>query len=235
MHQKLTFIFRPRWILQTHQKYHFLLGILTLVLFVLGLTDALILSPPDYQQFETVRILYVHVPSSWLGVALYCSMAVFSLIALLLRIPLGHFITHAIAPIGACLTLNSLITGAIWGIPTWGTWWVWDARLTSMLVLFFLYMGYSALFNSFHNTQQAYKTSAILVILGTINIPIIKWSVEWWHTLHQPASITRFAKPALAPEMLRPLFLMTLAFCCFTIWIVLSRTASLIQNERSKE
>jgi heme exporter protein C len=232
MHKNLFAIFQPRWVLRIYEKYSSFLLSLTIVLFIIGLIDSLILSPPDYQQQETVRILYIHVPSAWLGMALYCLMALFSLIGLLWHIPLSHFIAHALAPIGGCFTLNSLITGSIWGIPTWGTWWIWDARLTSMLVLFFLYLGYSALFNSFQNAQQAYRTSSVLVILGTLNIPIIKWSVEWWHTLHQPSSIMRLAKPALAPAMLRPLFLMTLGFLGFTLWMTLSRVASLIYNEK---
>jgi heme exporter protein C len=187
-----------------------------------GLWLGLAWSPADYVQGETVRIMYVHVPASWGAMLTYFGMAIMSLYAFLRQNPTAHLLTRSMASIGFCLCIVSLVTGAIWGKPTWGTWWVWDARLTSMLILAFLYAGYIITNSYVKPEQQALKISAILAIIGSINLPIIKWSVDWWHTLHQPASILRLAKPAIHWQMLVPLLIMALgmAALCFCLFLM---------------
>lgn len=193
------------------------------ILGAIGLVWGLIISPPDYQQGETVRIMYIHVPASWGALATYTVMMIFSVMALIKKTPLFYWMTHAAAPIGFALCLISLITGSIWGYPTWGTWWVWDARLTSMLLLAFLYAGYLLVTNTIENRQQALHAGGYIAIIGWINIPIIKWSVTWWHTLHQPAGIIRFAKPAVHWSMLCPLMIMAFALAAFCIGLFMVR------------
>ena len=169
-------------------------------------------SPPDYQQGETVRIMYIHVPSAWLAMACYTLIAMSALGTLVWRHPLADVSAKAAAPIGAAFTALALITGSIWGKPTWGAWWVWDARLTSMLILFFLYLGLMALWQSIEEPSRAGRAAAILALVGFINIPIIKFSVDWWNTLHQPASIMRLGGPAIHPSILTPLLVMAVGF-----------------------
>jgi heme exporter protein C len=193
-----------------------------------GLVWALCLSPPDYQQGEAVRIMYVHVPASWGALAIYTGMAITSSIAFIMRATLGHLLTKAFATVGMTLTGISLVTGAIWGMPTWGTWWAWDARLTSMLLLFFLYCGYSFLLRAFDDTDKGLRAGGVLVMLGSVNIPIIKWSVDWWHTLHQPASLLRFAKPAIHGQFLGPLITMVVAFLLLSLWMGFLRLRTLL-------
>jgi heme exporter protein C len=188
-----------------------------------GLLLGLFFSPPDYQQGETVRIMYVHVPASWGALGAYTTMALFSAGGLITRSPLMHLITKSIAPIGITFTLISLGTGSIWGKPTWGTWWVWDARLTSMLLLLFLYLGYWAFITSGEEEEKSLTAGAVLTVIGCINIPIIKGSVTWWHTLHQPASVFRFAKPAIHWTMLIPLLCMALAFAAYGLVLTFIR------------
>ena len=190
-------------------------AILMVIVFALGLRSALLTSPMDYQQFDAVRIMYVHVPCAWLSLIIYSIMAISNISGFIWRNPFSYLIAKAIAPIGAIFTLITLITGSIWGQPIWGTWWVWDARLTSVLILFFLYLGYIILVNSFDDKLKGEKIAAIISIIGFINIPIIKFSVEFWNSLHQPASILRSKGIAIAPEMLTPLMLMFGAFCCY--------------------
>jgi heme exporter protein C len=184
----------------------------TLPCLLAGLYLALVDSPVDYQQKDSVRIMYVHVPAAWMAMMGYLTLAVASAAALIWKHPLADIAGKAIAPVGAGFTLIALVTGSIWGKPTWGTWWVWDARLTSVLVLLFLYLGYLAIWNAFDQPQRAAKTAAILALVGVVNLPIIKFSVDWWNTLHQPASISRFGAPAIDPSMLTPLLLMAVAF-----------------------
>ena len=193
------------------------------ILFAAGLTYALAFSPPDYQQSETVRIMYVHVPAAWMAMMCYGFLGVASAVALIWRHPLAEVAGRAAAPIGACFTLIALVTGSLWGQPTWGTWWVWDARLTSVLILFFLYLGYMALANAFDDPARGARSSAILALVGLVNLPIIKFSVDWWNTLHQPASITRIGGPAIDPSMLKPLLLMAGAYLAFFITVLLLR------------
>lgn len=184
----------------------------TLALLAYGMYLALMASPPDYQQGETVRIMYVHVPSAWLGMGIYGLMALCSIFWLVYKHPLADLIARCAAPIGAAFTLIVLITGALWGKPTWGAWWVWDARLTSVLILFFLYIGYISLTTVDYIDDKNRTAAAILSLIGAINLPIIKFSVEWWNTLHQPASVLRLDGPTIDPAMLTPLLVMFAAF-----------------------
>ena len=196
---------------------------LTLVLMVSGLYFALIGSPSDYQQGETVRIMYIHVPSAWMALFCYTALAVSSGVALIWKHPLADLAARATAPIGAGFTFLALVTGSLWGKPMWGTWWVWDARLTSVLILFFLYLGYMALQDAFDDAERGAKASAVLALVGFINVPIIKFSVDWWNTLHQPASVLKMSGPAIHSSMLVPLLLMALAFKGYYIWLLLIR------------
>ncbi len=206
----------------------------TIILFVVGLYFALFASPADYQQGDTVRIMYVHVPSAWIAMGCYTFIALMSAIALIWKHPLADIAARAAAPLGAGFTLIVLITGSLWGKPTWGTWWVWDARLTSVLVLFFLYLGHIALTNAFDNPQRGARAAAVLALVGFVNIPIIKFSVDWWNTLHQPASVTRLDAPAIDPAMLTPLLLMALAFLLYFITMLLVRMRSDLNAARAR-
>ena len=179
---------------------------------IIGIYQGLWVAPPDYEQGESYRIIYVHVPAAWLSMFVYMVMAVSSAIFLIWRIKLADVIALASAPLGAAFTALALATGSIWGKPMWGTWWQWDARLTSELVLLFLYLGYIALRAAIEDRQAASRAGAVLALVGVVNIPIIHYSVEWWNTLHQGSTITRFDKPAMAPEMLWPLLLMAISF-----------------------
>ncbi len=204
----------------------------TVLLFAAGLYLGLVVAPPDYQQGDSVRIMYIHVPAAWMALSSYTLIAVASAVSLVWKHPLADLVAHSAAPIGAGFTLITLITGALWGQPSWGTWWVWDARLTSVLVLFFLYMGYMALINAFDNPSRGAKAAAILALVGFVNIPIIKWSVDWWNTLHQPASIARAGGPAIHVSMLVPLALMALAFTGYFICVLILRVrAELAQRK----
>lgn len=198
-----------------------------IIFFALGLKSALITSPIDYQQFDAVRIMYIHVPCAWLSLMIYSIMAISNLSGFIWKNPFSYLIAKAIAPIGATFTAITLITGSIWGKPIWGTWWVWDARLTSVLILFFLYAGYIILVNAFDDISKGEKIAAILSIVGFINIPIIKFSVEYWNSLHQPASILRKGGVSIAPEMLKPLMLMFTALVFYSILMGLIR----VKNE----
>jgi heme exporter protein C len=181
-------------------------------LFALGLPWALFNSPADYQQGETVRIMYVHVPAAWWALGIYTFMGVASFVSLVWRHALADVAARAAAPIGATFAALCLVTGSIWGYPTWGTWWEWDGRLTSMLVLFVTYLGYLALWGAVEDEDKAARLAAILCLVGLINIPIVHFSVEWWSTLHQPAAILREGGPSIHPEMLGPLFTMAGAY-----------------------
>lgn len=194
-----------------------------LIFGVVGILLALIYSPSDYQQGDCVRIMYVHVPASWGALGIYTVMAILSGWGFVTRAPLMHIITKAIAPMGIAFTVISLSTGAIWGKPTWGTWWVWDARLTSMLLLLFLYSGYWALVTSFEDEERGLMAGGVIACVGWVNVPIIKWSVEWWHTLHQPASVLRFAKPAIHWTMLLPLLCMAISFAALGLALSIIR------------
>ncbi len=194
-----------------------------IIFFILGIFFSFFYSPPDYLQGETVRIMYVHVPSAWLSLQIYFIMAVCSFISLVYKHTLTDIISRSSAPIGACFTLITLITGSIWGKPTWGTWWVWDARLTSELILLFIYLGHIIISNSYDDITKGDRNAAILTLIGIVNIPIIKWSVDWWNTLHQPASISKLSSPSIDALMLTPLIIMAISFLLIFISILLSR------------
>ena len=197
---------------------------ITILLFGAGLYMALFDSPADYQQKESVRIMYVHVPAAWMGMFCYGAMAVASAVALIWKHPLADVTAKATAPVGAAFTFLSLVTGSLWGKPMWGTWWVWDARLTSMLILLFLYIGYMALQGAFDDRARGAKASAILALVGAVNLPLIKFSVHWWNTLHQPASVIKMDGPSIDASMLWPLLLLAFAYKGYYVWVLLVRT-----------
>ena len=199
---------------------------------LVGLYLALVVVPADYQQGDTVRIMFVHVPSAWMAMFCYSFLAVASAVGLIWKHPLADLAAKASAPIGAGFTFLALVTGSLWGKPMWGTWWVWDARLTSMLVLLFLYLGYIALVNAFDDPTRGTRASSILVLVGFINVPIIKFSVDWWNTLHQPASVIKMGGPSIDASMLWPLLLMAVAFTTYYLWVLLIRIrAEIIGNK----
>lgn len=208
------------------------LTILTLSLLGWGLYLALWVSPADYQQGDTVRIMYVHVPAAWMALFVYTAMAIASFVALIWRHPLAEIAAQASAPIGAVFTLCALATGSLWGKPMWGTWWVWDARLTSVLILFFVYLGYMALSNAFDDPARGRRAAGILCLVGFVNVPIIKFSVEWWNTLHQPASVLKAGGPSIHPNMLWPLLVMALAFKLFYVTFMIVRMKSELLSAR---
>ena len=199
---------------------------LTAVLIALGLYLALFAAPPDYQQGESVRIMYVHVPAAWMAMFVYTVIAAASAVALVWRHPLADLVAQASSPIGVCFTFLALFTGSLWGKPMWGTWWVWDARLTSMLVLFFLYLGHMAIINAFEDPVRGFRAAAVLALVGFVNVPIIHFSVEWWSTLHQPSSVLRMGGPSIHPSMLWPLLAMALGFKLYYVTLLLMRVKS---------
>lgn len=190
--------------------------------FAAGLYLGLLNSPADYQQGDTVRIMYVHVPAAWMSMMCYSVMAAASVAGFVWKHPVADVTAKVTAPIGAVFTALALITGMLWGQPMWGTWWAWDARLTSVLVLFFLYLGYIAIWRTISDQSRAAKIAAIVAIIGFINIPIIKFSVDWWNSLHQPASIIRAEGPAIDPSMLKPLFFMALAYMALYVGLLMT-------------
>jgi heme exporter protein C len=188
------------------------LAIPAALLIVGGIYGGLVLAPPDYQQSDAFRIVYVHAPSAWLSLMCYTAMAVAAFVGLVWRIKLAHAVAAATAPIGASFAFVCLATGSLWGKPMWGTWWEWDARLTSQLILFFLYLGYMALRSAFDDLQRADRASAVLAIVGVVNVPIIHFSVYWWNSLHQGRTVLREGGPAMPPEMLYPLLMCFFGF-----------------------
>jgi heme exporter protein C len=186
----------------------------TVLLFAIGLYLTFFVAPPDYQQGETVKIMFIHVPSAWLAMMGYTVIAISAIGSLIWRHPLADVSAKSAVPIGAAFTFLALVTGSLWGKPMWGTYWVWDARLTSVLVLLFLYLGLMALWQAIEEPSRAGRAAAILALVGYVNIPIIKFSVDWWNTLHQPASVTRLDAPAIHPSILTPLLVMAAAFTC---------------------
>jgi len=203
----------------------------TFAVLAAGLYLALVRAPPDYQQGESVRIMYIHVPAAWMALSVYLFVAVTSAIALVWRHPLAEIAAAASAPVGAAFTLVCLTTGSLWGRPMWGAWWVWDARLTSVLVLFFLYLGYIALVNGFDEPSRGAKAGAVLALVGVVNLPIIKFSVDWWNTLHQPASIIRLGRPTIDISMLVPLLVMAAGFLLLFLTLLMVRMRTAL-NER---
>ncbi len=198
-------------------------AVLATAFLALGLYLGLIEAPTDYQQGNTVRIMFVHVPAAWLAMMAYAVMAGCGASLLIWRHPLADIAQRAVAPLGAGLTFICLATGSLWGKPTWGTWWVWDARLTSMLVLLFLYVGHIALANAFDDRDRGGRAAAILALAGLINLPIIKFSVDWWYTLHQPASVLRLDGPTIHSSLLIPLLVMAVGFLLYFVAVLLVR------------
>ena len=199
--------------------------VLTLFIIVLtiGLVEALILSPEDYKQSHSVRIMYVHVPAAWISIGIFSTITFLSLIGYIFKIRNFFLISKSLAPSGFLFTIIALVTGSIWGKPTWGTWWAWDARITSMLILALFYTIYIIAWRIYDNDDKVLKVTTIITILGIINVPIIKYSVDWWNTLHQPASINILSKSSIHVSMLYPLLIMTAAFALFSLLIFLMK------------
>ena len=196
--------------------------IISLIVVIVGLI-LVYLSPLDYQQGLTVKIMYVHVPSAWLALLTYAVMTIYSIIGISFKMPFCFIVNKAVAPIGAVFTLLCLISGSLWGKPMWGTWWVWDARLTSVAILLLVYLIIIFLNETFENREVREKTTAIFIIIGSINLPIIKFSVDWWNTLHQPASVSKLSSPSMDSSMLQPLLVMTVAFTLVGLIIAILR------------
>ena len=213
----------------------YIMGIFA-ILFVAGLYGGLILAPIDYEQGEAYRIIFVHVPAAWMSMFIYMGMAITGAIGLIWRIKLAEIVCIISAPIGASFTFLALVTGSVWGKPMWNTWWVWDARLTSELLLLFLYFGVMALNNAIEDKRTAARAVAILAIVGVVNIPIIHYSVEWWNTLHQGPTVTKFDKPSIHYSMLIPLLIMAVAFKLFYVGTLFMRvrTELLAREQKSK-
>jgi len=212
------------------------LGAASLLLILAATYLGLVVAPPDYQQGESYRIMFVHVPSAWMSLFVYVVMASAGLMALVWRVKLAEIIAVSSAPIGASFTLLALVTGSLWGKPMWGTWWVWDARLTSELVLLFLYLGVMALNSAIEDRRTGARAVAILALVGVVNIPIIHYSVEWWNTLHQGPTVTKFSAPSIAPSMLIPLLVMALGFKVYYLLVLFMRArCELLERERGSQ
>ena len=209
---------------------------ITLLLLVVGLYGGLIYAPTDYQQGESYRIIFIHVPAAWMSLFVYIAMAVAGAIGLIWRIKLAETVAVCSAPIGAAFTLLALITGSMWGKPMWGTWWVWDARLTSELLLLFLYLGIMSLYSAIPDKRVASRAVALLALVGVVNIPIIHYSVEWWNTLHQGPTVTKFDKPSIDVRMFIPLMIMAVAFKIYYVWALFLRVrVELLERERNTQ
>ena len=196
---------------------------LFIVILSIGLTEALILSPEDYKQSHSVRIMYVHVPAAWISLGIFSAITFLSIVGYIFKIRNFFLIAKSLAPSGLVFNIIALVTGSIWGKPTWGTWWAWDARITSMLILALFYIMYLVAWRIFEDNEKVFKVTSIITILGIINVPIIKYSVDWWNTLHQPASINILSKSSIHISMLFPLMTMTAAFALFSLLIFLMK------------
>ena len=215
--------FNPYRIFKINSTLQKIIFFCFIIVLSVGLVEALFLSPEDYLQKDSVRIMYVHVPAAWISLGIFSVMALLSVSVFLFKNKNFILISKSLAPSGLLFTLIALVTGSIWGKPTWGTWWAWDARITSMLILFIFYTLYLLSFKIFEDHEKSNKVSSIIAIIGAINIPIIKFSVDWWNTLHQPSSISLTEKPAIHSSMLLPLIIMTAAFGLFSILIFLMK------------
>ena len=211
------------------------LAVATVLLFAVGLTWGLAFVPPDYQQGESFRIIYVHVPAAALSMGVYVAMAITGAIGLIWRIKLAYMVSRSCAPIGAAFTFLALATGSLWGKPMWGTWWIWDARLTSELILLFLYLGYIALQEAMEDRESAARAASVLALVGVVNIPIIHYSVEWWYTLHQGATLFKMGKPSIAPEMLWPLLIMLAAYGLLFVTYVMMHTRNEVLERKLEQ
>lgn len=224
----------PKWFYDISGRWLPWLATISALLMATGLTWGLLFAPPDYLQGNSYRIIFLHVPTAFLASAVYVMMACAGAVTLIWRVKLADVALKCMAPVGASFCLLALITGAIWGKPTWGTWWVWDARLTSVLILLFLYIGVIALRGAIRSTTTAAKACAVLSIVGVVNIPIIKFSVQWWNTLHQGTTLKLTEKPTMAPEMLWPLLISIGAFYLFFTAVLLLRMRTEILNRERR-
>ena len=226
----------PKWFYQISGRWlPWMLGI-SLILMGAGLYQGLYNSVVDYQQGDTVRIMYIHVPTAFASMMFYVVMAVAAAVGYIWRIKLAHMAAVSAAPVGAAMTFLALLTGALWGKPMWGTWWVWDARLTSELILLFLYFGFMALHQAFEDREVGDRAAGVLAMVGVINVPIIHYSVEWWNTLHQGATISKFEKPSLDPSMLTALLLMIFAIIIFCSALMMMRLRNeVLSREHNKK
>ena len=215
--------FEPNKIFNITSKAPKYVLLLFIIVLSVGLTEALILSPEDYKQSHSVRIMYVHVPAAWICLGIFSVITLLSLIGYIFKIKNFFLISKSLAPSGLVFNIIALVTGSIWGKPTWGTWWAWDARITSMLILALFYAMYLIVWRIYDKEEKVYKISTFITILGIINVPIIKYSVDWWNTLHQPASINILSKSSIHSSMLYPLLIMTAAFALFSLLIFLMK------------
>ena len=216
-------LFHPNRIFQVTSKAPKYILFLFVIVISVGLTEALVLSPEDYKQSDAVRIMYVHVPAAWISLGIFSSITFLSISGFIFKNKNLFLIAKSLAPSGFVFNIIALVTGSIWGKPTWGTWWAWDARITSMLILALFYAMYLISWRIYENEEKVFKISAIITILGIINVPIIKYSVDWWNTLHQPASINILSKSSIHSSMLFPLLIMTAAFALFSLLIFLMK------------
>ena len=216
-------LFQPNKIFQITSKAPKYILFLFVVVLSIGLTEALVLSPEDYKQSDAVRIMYVHVPAAWISLGIFSSITLLSISGFIFKNKNFFLIAKSLAPSGFVFNIIALVTGSIWGKPTWGTWWAWDARITSMLILVLVYAMYLISWRIYENEEKVFKISTIVTIVGIINIPIIKYSVDWWNTLHQPASINILSKSSIHSSMLFPLLIMTAAFTLFSLLIFLMK------------
>ena len=216
-------LLEPNKIFQITSKAPKYVLFLFVVVLSVGLVEALILSPEDYKQSDAVRIMYVHVPAAWISLGIFSSITVLSISGFIFKNKNFFLISKSLAPLGFVFNIIALVTGSIWGKPTWGTWWAWDARITSMLILALFYALYLISWRIYENEEKVFKISTFITILGIINVPIIKYSVDWWNTLHQPASINILSKSSIHSSMLYPLLIMTAAFALFSLLIFLMK------------
>ena len=215
--------FEPNKIFSITSKAPNYVLLLFFIVLSIGLFEALVFSPEDYKQGDAVRIMYVHVPSAWISLGIFSLITFLSIVGYIFKIKNFFLISKSLAPSGFIFNIIALVTGSIWGRPTWGTWWVWDARITSMLILALFYLLYLLAWRIFNDKDKVFKATLIITVLGIINVPIIKYSVDWWNTLHQPASINIFTKSSIDISMLFPLMIMTAAFALFSLLIFLMK------------
>tara|TARA_B100001057_G_scaffold402839_1_gene414916 strand:+ start:51 stop:758 length:708 start_codon:yes stop_codon:yes gene_type:complete len=216
-------LFEPNKIFKITSKAPKYVLFLFIVVLTVGLVEALVLSPKDYKQSDAVRIMYVHVPAAWISLGIFSSITFLSIFGFIFKNKNFFLISKSLAPSGFVFNLIALVTGSIWGKPTWGTWWAWDARITSMLILALFYLMYLIVWRIYESEEKVYKISTSVTVLGIINVPIIKYSVDWWNTLHQPASINILSKSSIHSSMLYPLIIMTAAFALFSLLIFLMK------------
>jgi heme exporter protein C len=224
----------PRWFYGISGRWLFGFGLVAAILLPVGAVWGLLFAPEDFRQGNSYRIIFIHVPSAFVSLAGYYVMAVAGAVALVWRIKLAEMTLRSCARIGAAMTFLALVTGAIWGKPTWGTWWVWDARITSMLVLLFLYLGILALYDAFENKENGTRACAVLALVGTVNIPIIYKSVDWWYSLHQPATIKFTEAPSMHPSMWYPLLTMIIGYYAFYGFVLLLNLRSEVLEREEK-